>query len=153
MSAVKNRHGSFQHFTNNFRKNNLWFTSSTADRGKELLEANMSADSKSLGSSFYLIRVVRPPPSTHNPFSSVNRVQLTSNFCCSRWWLRVSGPSFKIWFLSSKIWKLSKHCTAEMWIGRTSFICQGVVRKQNIVFINIDIAQAFFAILDKQRNP
>lgn len=68
MSAVTNRHGSFQHFTNNFRKNHLWFTSSTADRGKELLEANMSADGKSLRSSFLLIRVLRPPSSTHNPF-------------------------------------------------------------------------------------
>lgn len=37
-----------------------------------------------------------------------------------------------------------------MWIGRTSFICQGVVRKQNVNFINIDIAQMFVAILDKQ---
>lgn len=52
MNTVTNRHGSFQHFTNHFRKNNFWFTSSTADRGKELLKANMSADSKSLRSSF-----------------------------------------------------------------------------------------------------
>lgn len=99
----------------NFGKNHLRFTNSPADRGKELLKPKHCRNSPPTAAF--------SPDWWAEPIPACKHSPLTRSCCCSLWWLRVPGLSLKFWFRSSKRRKLSKHCTAETWTGRTSLIC------------------------------
>ena len=56
---------------------------------------------------------------------------LTSNFCFSLWWLRVSGLRLRAWLLPSRRRKLSKCCAPWSRRGETSFLSCGREAEKN----------------------
>ncbi len=141
-------HGSFQNLTNNWRKNKSWFTSLQSAAGRGTWKPDdgwqqMPPQASSAASN-------GPWPVQHQQaFISLSPRKLTSNFCFSLWWLRVSGLIPRTRLLSSRRWKLSKRCTPESWRGKTSFLSCGrkqKKRKSCTTFKN-------FGVINKEITP
>lgn len=123
MNTKRSAHGSFQIYTNNWRKNNSWFKSSQSAEGRGTWNCNCWKKKPPQRSS---TAPDCPSPAQHQQaFISLPHRELTSNFCFSLWWLRVSGLRLRARLLSSRRRKLSKRCTAESWRGKTSFLSCG----------------------------
>lgn len=133
MNTKRSAHGSFQIYTNNWRKNNSWFKSSQSAEGRGTWKPRRNCWKKKPPQRSSTAPDCPSPAQHQQAFISLPHRELTSNFCFSLWWLRVSGLRLRARLLSSRRWKLSKRCTAESWRGKTSFLsCGGGGRTQKL---------------------
>lgn len=82
---------------------------------QKLLKANVST------ACLQLLLMAHEKFSIKKPLSPFTHRELTSNFCCSLWWFRVSGLSRRALLLSSR-----RQSSSKSWTGKASFFsCRG----------------------------